>query len=153
MGHFVVEISPSPRQVAVTQEPREVEINLAGLQGPPGTSGGETFIAPCGEIVAVNRVVKVVNGLVYLAQPTLANAKLAIGVSMNNVGQIGDLITVRTDGKWLDSGWAWSPGSIYWGAGGILTQVVPTSGPVLEVGRAISATEVIFDLQLIAMLA
>lgn len=70
--------------------------------------------------------------------PTLARACVGIttGAAMS-----GDLITITTFGAIAEPSWAWSPGPVYLGLNGLLSQALPTSGSIVEVGIAVSATE------------
>lgn len=67
-----------------------------------------------------------------------ADAGKVVGISVTAAADTQPF-DVLTGGEWTDAGWAWSPGPVFCGASGVLTQT-PPAGWVLEVGRALSAT-------------
>lgn len=71
-----------------------------------------------------------------------ADVQKIIGVT-SNAAASGASVTVLTVGTLVEAGWSWSPGPIYCaGSGGALTQTAPTTGAVVQVATAISATKI-----------
>lgn len=62
-----------------------------------------------------------------------------LGVSLT-AGSAGAEIKIKTGGTIDDAGWSWSPGFVFAGPGGSLTQTPPASGWEIVVGHAPSAT-------------
>src|SRR5690606_23107372 len=60
---------------------------------------------------------------------------------------MGASINVQRSGAVNNSGWAWTPGRVYLGAGGALTQTPASDGFDVLIGRAVSATRLLLDLQ------
>lgn len=94
--------------------------------------------------ITSNTVVAATSGGVLnpsLATPTEVPA--IVGVAFTSATS-GNPITVMTKGQITDALWSWTPGlPLYCGvAGGALTQTAPTSGAVVQVGVALSATEI-----------
>lgn len=105
--------------------------------------------------------------LVYFPSLLLLDPGTAVKVlggnlvkASNDSGQCDDVLGVTT-GSQTSGGyyavavagfitlatWSWSVGRVYLGVDGALTQVVPTTGCVLEVGHAVSATSMIIRIQ------
>jgi hypothetical protein len=59
----------------------------------------------------------------------------------------GAAVTLAYYGLVTEPSWAWSPGPLYVGVGGLLTQTPPASGYIRLVGAAVSATTVWLDPQ------
>lgn len=74
-----------------------------------------------------------------------SDAGKVVGISVTAAAD-GEPFEVLTDGEWADASWSWTPGPVFCGADGVLTQT-PPSGWVLEVGRALSATRLTVDVK------
>lgn len=124
------------------------------MQGPAGVAGIVTFVMPAGETIFGHRVVRAINGQVFLADPTqpIDGGEVA-GIALT-AATVGQSVTVQPDNKLSDPSWTWTPGSIYVGLSGILTQTLPdpSSGYawLMRAGTALSATDIIIDLSFIA---
>lgn len=95
-----------------------------GLPGPPG-SGGVSLIA--GATMGGHRVVQSIAnvGLVYASADQLADALRLVGVIQSAVN-VGDEVTVTTNGEITESSWNWDIGKpVYLGLNGLLTQTIP----------------------------
>lgn len=56
--------------------------------------------------------------------------------------------TVQTYGEMIEPSWAWTPGlPIYVGTNGLLTQTIPNSGFICQIGFAETATKIFIDLK------
>lgn len=58
----------------------------------------------------------------------------------------GTTVDARYSGPMTDNSWSWSPGPIWLGANGALTQTPPT-GAVVVLGRALNATTIIIEIE------
>lgn len=77
--------------------------------------------------------------------PAHANSVLGITVRAFQVGEMAEIIV---EGKVEESSWNWIPGkSIFLSANGTLTQTVPQSGFLLAIGKALSPTKVLIEVQ------
>ena len=142
----VVEQTASDNAGPCCAPTRVVEVITPGPAGPPGETEGATFLAVAGETMHGRRIVRIVAGLLY--HPSLsapAHAGQCIGLVLQS-GNAGDEYLVRTGGQHTEPSWNWSPGSVWCGEGGVMTQAPIPSGWVLKVGTAINATTVEIDI-------
>lgn len=128
---------------------RTTTVTAAGPQGPQGVSGSGTFelTAGAGGISAL-RVVVSENGVArYPSITTTADAGRIVGLSYT-AASAGGAITVQPDGVVNEPLWTWTPGVVWVGTDGVLTQTPPASPAwLMEAGRALSATQLLLDFQ------
>jgi hypothetical protein len=119
----------------------------AGPPGIPGPAGGSAILRTAATTLSGHRVVKALdNGQVNYADNTLADALTVCGITTGAV--IGGAVaTVQASGSLTEPSWTWVAGPVYLAANGNLTQSVPVSGVVLQVGVALSATELFIDIK------
>lgn len=119
-----------------------------GIQGPPGPAGGSSLQRTAGETVSALRVAyEHDNGRVYAldyADADHIDALLGITLTAADAGQP---VNVQRSGAIDDDGWNWTPGRVFLGAGGALTQSPPADGFDVLIGVAVSATRLILNLQ------
>jgi hypothetical protein len=85
---------------------------------------------------------------VYASNDTLANAQV-VGIT-NAAATSGANATIKISGILTDANWNWTKGTVYLGTNGSLTQTVPTGGAVIvHVGKALTATQLIIDIDTI----
>lgn len=75
-----------------------------------------------------------------------ADAGRVVGMAVTAADD-GAPFQIVTDGEWTDDAWTWTPGPVFCGDEGVLTQAVP-SGWVLMVGQAMSATRLLIDVRI-----
>jgi hypothetical protein len=68
-----------------------------------------------------------------------SSAAACVGITTGAVS-LGAEVTFVTAGNMEEGSWTWSLGPVYLGADGLLTQTPPSSGVVLQVAYALSAT-------------
>lgn len=74
------------------------------------------------------------------------------GVTLN-AAAIGAAVKVTRSHIFTENAWGWSPGRLYCAqSGGGITQTPPTAGAIVEVGRVITPTSVLIDVQTLAIL-
>lgn len=140
MVHMGGEVGYVTREI-VGVEDEVVVGNPDGLEGNP-TIGLAKIRLVAGEVIHSLRAVMAVDGEA-LHPDTSSNpdSVRVVGIALIS-GVIGDEILVQPSGRLTESSWSWSPGSVYCGDDGVLTQT-PTSGEwILVVGRALSATTI-----------
>lgn len=143
----VVEIIVPRTVVEVTQPVTTVvEIIKEGQQGPPGSEGA-THVLAAGQVIGGYRVIKAVNGLAFYPDTTIASDGLLVTGISENAAIVSDPVTVRSDGYITDMSWNWTPGAVYCGATGLLTQTIPSSGWVLQVATAVSQTKISVEIR------
>jgi hypothetical protein len=85
---------------------------------------------------------------VYASNNTLANAQV-VGI-VYTAASLGANVTIKISGILTDANWNWTKGTVYLGTNGTLTQTVPTGGAiVVHVGKALTATQLIIDIDTI----
>lgn len=79
----------------------------------------------------------------------LADAVLGVTTGATSTGQTA---TIAIAGELTEVSWAWTPGPVWLGDDGLLTQVLATTGAIVRIGTAISADTIIIEPRLIARL-
>lgn len=108
---------------------------------------GTTMVA--GETISIHKaVVPVGDGtVVYADQQTVAEVGRTLGISYNSAN-VGNLVVIITSGEIDEPTWNWSPGEVFLGLNGGLTQTPPTTGVLQVVGVAIAPTRLCVGIQL-----
>lgn len=120
-----------------------------GIQGIPGPAGGATTVTvgplPLGGHSAVAADA---TGLLVKADCTNPAHQGAVIGLLANAYSPGDQAVVQTAFTLEHSGWAWTPGPVFVGAAGQLTQSLPVGAVFSQaVAQALSATLVLVDVQ------
>lgn len=120
-----------------------------GDRGDPGPAGGETLVpvgpAPLSghSIVAVNA-----DGELVAADSTNPGHRGAVLGLLAGAYSPGEAASVQTGFVLEHSGWAWSPGFVFVGAGGQPVQSLPVGAVFSQtVGKVLSPTSILVDLQ------
>ncbi len=94
------------------------------------------------ETIHNNRAVSVGDGDIW--HPLLADvddSRVVLGIT-RQAGGLGDPILVQTAGPVTNGGWSWVEGPVYSDDSGVLTQTAPSTGWIVCVGIATSATTI-----------
>ena len=104
---------------------------------------GNIITVTAGASLGGHRAVVIDSGVAqYADSTTTGNATRVVGLTKGAItsGTSGE---VQTYGELVEPSFAWTPGEpIYLGTNGQLTQTVPTSGFILQVAIAITATKI-----------
>lgn len=126
-----------------------VEVARQGAPGPSGEAGpagpsAEQLTLPATTAIGGQRAVRFLNGhLAYASSLNVGDANLVLGISVNAASPGGEVV-VQTSGLMTDGYWTWTPDApIFCGVQGVLTQVLPTTGFILILGVALSATRIL----------
>ena len=119
--------------------------DTAGTLTIASSGSGPATLTASGAISALRMVVAEAGAGRYPDTSVAADAGRVVGMAITSASS-GDPFDVLTSGEYTDAGWSWSPGPVFCGASGVLTQTVGT-GWVLEVGRALSATRILIDVK------
>lgn len=141
------------REYAVTvDQPADVLVVTMGDQGPPGApgapgpEGGAALQRTAGTTLSALRAVYELDGQMhYLDYRDGAHIDLLLGITLTAAGA-GQPVNVQRSGAIDDNGWSWTPGRIWLGMDGALTQTPPADGYDVLVGAAVSATRIILNL-------
>jgi len=132
----------------VVRESQELPLEMqSALRGPagadgPGASGTVRRPAVAGASLAAYRAVYIAAGVAnYASSSNYATAVTCLGITAV-AAETGEEVIVVTFGKVSEASWSWSPGAVYLGVAGVLTQTAPSVGAVIEIGIATSAIEI-----------
>lgn len=145
--HPVVIGNPQTRTVELVTKGPKGDDGEEGPPGPPGPAGGTAVLWPPGETIFGQRVVRAENGLIYHPDVTLVeHAKAVFGISLQSGSAGDDPLQVQVSGELTEPSWNWTPGYVYCGQDGQLVQPAQDIGWLLSIGRAISPTTIIIDI-------
>lgn len=114
------------------------------IQDPPACGGEVTFVAGA-DLNAFLLVRLDANTQAIAADQSLSGSVL--GVTLASALQ-GEAVAMRIFGPVSNPAWSWTPGgSLFLGSSGAMTQTPPTSGYLVAVGSAISATEAFINIE------
>jgi hypothetical protein len=113
-----------------------------GIQGIPGT-GTSTTTVTAGEAINGHHIITRVVGLAYHADkgsPTQQSQILGLSL---HAGVVAADVDVLTMGYATEPSWSWTPDKpLFLGANGLMTEVPPITGFLIQVAQSISPTEV-----------
>ena len=117
-------------------------------QGPAGINGGTTItMTAAGAIGGHRLVIGDASGLAsYADQSEPSHYGRVVGLSTGAASD-GDPVSVQLQGDITEPSWTWTPGLIWAGSNGLLTQAPPTTGWIQQVASALTATRIVLDLK------
>lgn len=116
------------------------------IVGEPGPAGGSSFQRTAGATLSALRAVYELNGQTfYLDYRDEDHIDLLLGITLT-AASAGAPVNVQRSGVLDDSGWNWTPGRIWLGIDGALTQTPPADGYDVLLGTAVSATRIILNI-------
>ncbi len=109
-----------------------------------GSNGSEDIIQKItDQAIGGHRVVKATSStnIDYANNTDLNDSTQILGLTLGAAGS-GEKIIIRTWGEVTEPSWSWSPGWIWLGINGLLTQTPPQSPALFSmvIGQALSAT-------------
>lgn len=138
------------RELAVVVEVPEAFMVTSGEQGPPGIpgpAGGSAIQRSAGTTLSALRAVYEQDGQVFaLDYRDPDHIDLLLGITLS-AAAAGAVVNVQRSGVLDDSNWSWTPGRVYLGTNGQLTQLPADDGYSVLLGVATSATRLILNLQ------
>ena len=125
--------------------------NLPSAAIGGGGVSSDSLIITAGEALGGDRAVYVAaDGKAYYADQSNATARLVCGVTTGAAAS-GAAVTVRIQSTLVEPTWAWTVSDIVWlSTTGLLTQTVPTSGYLVQVGVPVGPTQLRIEPQFIA---
>ena len=141
---MVVQREAAPKTVVVTRGIPGPE----GRPGPVGPAGGTAFTRQADAALSALRVVwEDEAGVVHLLDHNDGDhIDLIAGLTITGTSAPGD-VTVQRSGPVDDAAWSWTPGRVWLGPAGTLTQTPPADGYDVLVGHAASPTRLYLDIQ------
>ena len=143
--HTTVVVAEKPLHVVVT---RGIP-GPPGKQGIPGPAGGTTTVTVGATPLSGHSAVAVdAGGMLIKADCTNPAHQGAVLGLLANAYSPGDQAVVQTAFTLEHSGWTWSPGPVFVGTAGQLTQTLPVGAVFSQVAaHALSPTLVLVDVQ------
>ncbi|HAO33199.1 MAG TPA: hypothetical protein PLU26_02220 [Candidatus Competibacter sp.] len=107
----------------------------SGPPGPPGPKGDPDTLITAAHDLGGHRALRVTGAGAagYADAYTAFDAVLGISI---HAATAGAPVAVRGSGEMVEPSWSWSPGPVYLGRDGMLTQTPPSGGATLEIGIA-----------------
>lgn len=146
-------LAQQPDDSVLVDEVEVVDVISVAEQGPPGPQGP---IGPAGGAAFIRQTSAPLSALLIVwedeqgvVRPLDCNDEdhidLMCGITLTAASGPGS-VSVQCLGPVDDDNWNWSPGRVYLGANGSLTQTPPSGGFDVLVGVAVSATRVLLSL-------
>jgi hypothetical protein len=145
------------RFVVIVKVPFYCNIGVVASGASPSTpitasSTSSVITRIAGENIGALKAIRVDSaGLCWLADKDDANASDVIGISKTSA-ILGANLDIAVAGELVDSGWNWATGEVWLGNNGTLTQVVPTSGLLVQMATVVSSTSIVIDPDVIVLL-
>ncbi len=138
----VTHIAPIDGETSILNEgPR-------GLPGQPGAPGGASFQRTASAALGGHRVVRALpdDEVAYASSADPSHADLIVGITTHAASE-GAEISVAAGGEITEGSWDWTPGPVFCGVNGVLTQTPPTAGFIRQIGTADALDRIIIDLR------
>lgn len=132
-----------------------VSSNAASGGSAPASAAGTlqlTFVSQ-GAVSAHRLVYAGATGLEVADKDVLDQQSKLVGVTITSAAASGESVIVVTEGKITDPSFTFIPGPIWLGNAGVLTQVKPLTGLLIQVAVAISDTIININIGLAIRLA
>ena len=153
-GTTLVTAPATQTTVVVAEKPLHVVVTRGipgppGKQGIPGPAGGTTTVTVGATPLSGHSAVAVdAGGMLIKADCTNPAHQGAVLGLLANAYSPGDQAVVQTAFTLEHSGWTWSPGPVFVGTAGQLTQALPIGAVFSQVvAHALSPTLVLVDVQ------
>ncbi|HRO02418.1 MAG TPA: hypothetical protein PLS69_02285 [Terricaulis sp.] len=129
----------------------ETEIVNGGARGPAGPAGapgGASFARIASVALGGHRVVRALpnDEVAYASSADPTHADLIIGITTGAANE-SEEISVAAGGEITEGSWTWTPGPVFCGVNGVLTQTPPASGFIRQIGTADAPDRLIIDLR------
>lgn len=145
---FSVVITDGDDPSVIVSEQQNAVIVANGERGATGES--DKFVTYTASVALSGNRVVCLNGsgeLIYGDSATVTHAHKILGITTGAVSS-GATGTVQTTGEMTEAGWSWMVGSpVYLSTNGTLSHTAPSSGFVLVIGFALTATKVFIDIK------
>ena len=137
------------REYLVCLQQQDLQLVEQGGQGPPGVpgpAGGSALQRLAGETLSALRLVYELDGEVFaLDSGDADHIDMLLGITLT-AAAAGEPVNVQRSGVIDDGGWSWTPGRVWLGVDGRLTQTPPVAGYDVLIGSAVSATRITLNI-------
>jgi hypothetical protein len=150
MDLTTVVLAQQPQSVVVQTGATTATVITAAVQGPPGPPGQtiSTMIVVAAQTISGYSAVSAVSGQAIPADSSdVSHQGNLLGIAIGGALATAP-VTVQFFGSLTYNGWAWTLNHpIFLGTNGALTQTPPTSGYSQIIGRPITSTSMLVDIQ------
>ena len=122
-------------------------VNVSGGGSGGGSAVTNTFISSGAVSAHVAIYADEINGILVANPSILTQQDRIIGVTKTSAAASGETVTFVAEGLLVDPSFTFTPGPVYVGSGGSLTQIKPTSDLLIQIGIAISLTELLVSVK------
>lgn len=135
-------------EIITPAAPLVAELGIPGPPGPPGQSGGTAFTRLAAAPLSALRVVwEDPDGLIHpLDFEDADHIGLLCGVTITAASAAGQAVTVQRSGPVDVPGLGLTPGPVWLGSSGGLTQAPPVNGFDVQVGSVVSDQRMYIDI-------
>lgn len=161
VNHSVVAIEEVKPFVVVNAEIASdvaIERQVANLVsvGIPGPQGQRGEIGPASSDV-IEKIASVAlgghrvviadgsTGVNYADSSNIAHLDFVLGIT-TGAASAGAPVNVQVGNEMTEPSWNWTPGAVWLGLNGLMTQTPPTTGFVCRVGTALTASKLLIEI-------
>lgn len=125
----------------------QTQVSIDWVQGLPGPAGdGTTFTLVADQSIGGHRVVRsTATGCDYADSSILSHLGKVVGIT-NAATSAGQSVKIWPTGKITEPTFNFSIGPVYLSTNGTLTQTIPASGFIQQIGVATSATTLVIQI-------
>jgi hypothetical protein len=119
------------------------------IPAPPPDGGTSNYLGILADqSLGGHRVVrKTATGVNYADSSQIASAGTAIGITIGAVSAGQNAMIAVTGMDIVEPSWNWSPGAIYLGLNGLMTQSAPISGFIQRIGIVTGPTSILVSVE------
>lgn len=149
----VPETSPANLRDLIDTPPPSNELFLKSVTTDDTLKGDGTPSSPlgahyaltleAGEALGGHRIVIAENGAAFYADNTTKPGQV-VGMT-RHAASAGEDILIQFAGDVVEPSWSWSPGPIYLGIDGLMTQTRPLAGSVIRVATALTSNRAVIE--------
>lgn len=121
-------------------------VTVIGPPGRPGADGGTTLDATAARALSGHRVLILKPLADYPDLTAPGGGELIAGISTGAAAP-GAPVEIQRAGEMIEATWSWTPGPVFAGALGVLTQTPPIGAWLRQVAVAVAPTRILIDLR------
>ena len=121
-------------------------LSISSSLGTSSTDSTKYIDVTAAETLSGGKIVSVFNNMALKADKDSNNDLGLLGITMN-AAILNDKVKVILYGVMTEPTWSFNAGPVFLGNDGALTQIKPSTGIVILIGQAISATSLLVNIQ------
>ena len=119
--------------------------NLSGGSGPSDSDSLEFSIDYASSVSGQKMIARTADGYELADYSELDQSQMVIGMTLHGLPSAGS-VKILAEGYYEDSSMSWTLGPLFLGSSGDLVQTAPSSGFIMQVGKAIEPTKIYIHL-------